>query len=121
MPVIEVVLTNTFSGKQFTRVALADTGAGSNLAGFEIVFDRNDCLQCGGLSMPPIKLSGAFVGTFPICMVRVQIPQIGFDRVVPVAGVPQLPAGIEAIAGFRFLNRFTYGNFGDPNQFGLEV
>jgi hypothetical protein len=26
----------------------------------------------------------------------------------------------DGIACFRFLNRFTYGNFGDPGQFGLE-
>ena len=24
------------------------------------------------------------------------------------------------LACFAFLNRFTYGNFGDPSQFGLE-
>jgi hypothetical protein len=35
--------------------------------------------------------------------------------------VPAYPVGFGGIACFRFLNRFTYGNFGDPNQFGLEI
>jgi hypothetical protein len=25
------------------------------------------------------------------------------------------------VASFAFLNRFTYGNFGNPTQFGLET
>ena len=28
--------------------------------------------------------------------------------------------GFKGVAGFRFLNRFDYGNFGNPAQFGLE-
>jgi hypothetical protein len=35
--------------------------------------------------------------------------------------VPAVPAGLDDLAGFRFPNRFSYGNFGDPGQFGLEV
>jgi hypothetical protein len=35
--------------------------------------------------------------------------------------VPANPQGFEGIAGFRFLNRFTYGNFGNPAEFGLET
>jgi hypothetical protein len=35
--------------------------------------------------------------------------------------VPAVPAGLDGLAGFRFLNRFSHGNFGDPGQFGLEV
>jgi len=30
------------------------------------------------------------------------------------------PPGFDGTACFGFLNRFTYGNFGDPGQFGLE-
>lgn len=54
-------------------------------------------------------------------LIRVQVPRLGFDRNVRVVGVPSLPAGFDGIACFRFLNRFTYGNFGDPSQFGLEA
>jgi hypothetical protein len=34
--------------------------------------------------------------------------------------VPVVPEGFQGTAGFRFLNRFDYGNFGNPAQFGLE-
>ena len=37
-----------------------------------------------------------------------------------VVGVPSVPPGFDGIACFPFLNRFTYGNFGDSGQFGLE-
>lgn len=50
----------------------------------------------------------------------VQIPTLSFDRQVRAAAVPAFPAGFDGVAGFRFLNRFTYGNFGDPTRFGLE-
>jgi hypothetical protein len=36
-------------------------------------------------------------------------------------GVPNAPKGLDGIAGFRFLNRFTYGNFGNALEFGLET
>jgi hypothetical protein len=32
-----------------------------------------------------------------------------------------LPPGLDGLAGFRFLNTFNYGNFGDPDQFCLET
>jgi hypothetical protein len=46
---------------------------------------------------------------------------LGFDLPAGVAGVPANPPGLEGIAGFRFLNRFTYGNFGNPAEFGIET
>lgn len=48
------------------------------------------------------------------------MPALGFARKVRVVGVPSVPAGFDGIACFGFLNRFHYGNFGDPGQFGLE-
>jgi hypothetical protein len=51
----------------------------------------------------------------------VQIPALGFDRAVRAVAVPRVPPGLGGVAGFRFLNRFTYGNFGDPGLFGLET
>ncbi len=53
--------------------------------------------------------------------VRVRIPPLGFDGTLPVVGVPTNPRGFGGIAGFRFINRFGYGNFGNPTEFGLEV
>ncbi|MGH7136646.1 MAG: hypothetical protein ACREHD_12965 [Pirellulales bacterium] len=40
---------------------------------------------------------------------------------VSAVGVPSPPAGFDGIGCFRFLNRFTYGNFADHGQFGLET
>jgi hypothetical protein len=61
------------------------------------------------------------VGFLPLYHVRVRIAQPGFDDVVSVASVPTNPRGFEGIAGFRVLNRFDYGNFGNPAEFGLET
>jgi hypothetical protein len=50
----------------------------------------------------------------------VQIAALGFQQIVRALAVPSAPPGVDGIACFGFLNRFTYGNFGDPGQFGLE-
>ena len=47
--------------------------------------------------------------------------RLGFDQIVRVIGVPSPPNGFEGIACFRFLNRFNFGNFANPEQFGLEM
>jgi hypothetical protein len=54
-------------------------------------------------------------------MLRVQIPQLRFDHHVRAVAVTQTPHDLDGIACFRFLNRFTYGNFGDPASFALEL
>jgi hypothetical protein len=51
----------------------------------------------------------------------VEIPTLSFRDNVTVVGVPNPPPDFDGIACFRFLNRFTYGNFGDKNAFGLET
>lgn len=50
----------------------------------------------------------------------IEIPARSFIDSVPVVGVPQVPWSFDGIACFRFLNRFHYGNFGDPNVSELE-
>jgi hypothetical protein len=120
-PSIRVDLT-TSAGQFMNRVLLADTGAGTANADFELLLDVRDCKSCGGIELSkPIILGGAYTGPFPVYLVRVRIPSIAFDRHVFAVGISQLPAGVEGIAGFPFLNRFTYGNFGDRNGFGLET
>ncbi len=52
---------------------------------------------------------------------RVRIPQLGFDEDIFVIGLTDTGTDFDGIACFRFLNRFTYGNFGDRNGFGLEL
>jgi hypothetical protein len=99
---------------------LADTGAGARSSGFELILDQNDCLLCGGISLRSVPLRGAYAGTFPMYDIRVRIPALGFDQHLHVVGVASVPVGFDGIACFAFLDRFTYGNFGDPSQFGLE-
>lgn len=120
-PRIEIVLTQALDGRETFRNLLADTGAGSDRALFELILDETDCLTCGGNPKGTVQLGGAYAGSFPLYGLRIIIPQLGFDHNVPVVGVPNTPPNFDGIAGFRFLSRFTYGNFGNPNQFALEM
>ena len=120
-PIVEVILSPTTGGQPWVRRLIADTGAGTGRAGFELLARENDCLLCGGLPSHPVALGGAYGGTFPVYVVRVEIPALGFDRHLRIVGVPTCPPGFDGIAGFRFLNYFSYGNFGDPSRFGLET
>ena len=99
---------------------MADTGAGSRGSAFELILEEKDCLRCGGLLLSSRNLGGVYSGQFPIFDIAVQLPALGFAQRLPAVGVPSVPTGFDGIACFRFLNRFTYGNFGDPDQFGLE-
>jgi hypothetical protein len=119
-PSIEIVLSLAMTGRQLQRTLLADTGAGSAGALFDLALLESDCLTCGGTFVQSVWLHGAFSGTQPIYAIRVRIPQLGFDDDVHAVGLRAVTSGVDGIAGFRFLNRFTYGNFGDPRQFGLE-
>jgi len=120
-PCIEVVLTLTASGQNMSRVLLADTGAGTVQSPFQLVLDEDDCLLCGGFSYVSVTIRGAYSGAFPMYDLPVRIPALGFDEAHRVAAVANPPAGFDGIACFNFLNRFTYGNFGDAGQFGLEA
>jgi hypothetical protein len=119
-PSIQVVLM--LAGNQpLTLDLLADTGAGTITSVFDLILEEGDCLLCGGRPTSSVALGGAYAGSFPLFSLRVQIPALGFDRDLPVVGVPAAPRGFKGIAGFRFLNQFTYGNFGNPGEFGLEI
>jgi hypothetical protein len=119
-PCVGVVLTLAADGRSIERNLLADAGAGALPAGFELILDEDDCLLCGGNPTHAILLSGAYTGSYPRYVLRVRLPSVGFDEDVTAVAVPRPPTGFDGIAGFGFLNRFTYGNFGDPTQFGLE-
>ena len=120
-PAIQVLLTIAPEGTKVTRMLLADTGAGNAQALFEILLDETDCLLCGGNPVHNISLGGAYTGIFPVYLIRVEIPLLGFDDDLPVVGVLKTPSGFDGIACFPFLNRFAYGNFGDRATFGLEA
>ena len=120
-PCIQIVLTLMIDGQPLTRTLLADTGAGSRLANIDLILEEDDCLLCGGYPVKPIILRGAYVGSFPVYILPVQIPALGFAKSLRAVGVPSVPVGFDGIACFRFLNRFHYGNFGDAGVFGLEA
>ena len=121
-PVIQAVLAVPGGAPRATLTLLADTGAGSRDTPFALVLRQSDCRQFRIMRSGDVVLAGAFSGTFQTYAVWVEIPDVGFADFVIAAGVPdaQLPSALDGIATFRFLNSFTYGNFGVANQFGLE-
>ncbi len=120
-PSIEVILTQLANGQPLNRFCLADTGAGTIQSRYELMLEESDCVLCRGQPQTVITLSGAYRGSFTIYRLRVQIPTLGFDQSVRVVAVPVALPGFDGIAAFRFVNRFGYGNFSNPTQFGLET
>ena len=120
-PVIQVILTMALNGQKVLRTLLADTGAGNAKAHFEVLLDENDCLLAGVSASYMLTLGGAYTGSYPVYLVPIEIPLLGISGDLRTVGVPSPPKGLDGIAGFRFLNRFTYGNFGNPLEFGLET
>lgn len=120
-PTIQVVLTLARGGQKATRTLLADTGAGTLHSAFDVLLDEDDCLQCGGKAAQRVRLGGAYSGSFSRYVIRVEIPQLSFAAPVFAVGIPNPPADFDGIACFRFLNRFTYGNFGNASEFALET
>jgi len=120
-PCLQIVLTLLSGGQPFPRVLLADTGAGSQASGIDLILDEDDCLLCGGLAGASVSLGGAYVGSFPLYDLFVQLPGIGFAGNQRAVGVPSVSAAFDGLACFSFLNRFHYGNFGNPDVFGLEA
>lgn len=120
-PAVQIVLTAHNQNPPAILDLLADTGAGDASCPFDLLLRRNDCLQYGGVLTQSLTLGGAYTGLYSIYRIRVRIPQLLFDRRLDAVAIPICPRGFAGIAGFRFLRRFTYGNFGHPDQFGLEL
>jgi hypothetical protein len=122
-PVIRVLLRSRTNGRRLSRVLPADSGAGSALSRVELILLEADCRRLGSIVEGTIQLGGALPGGFPTYWMAVTIPELQFAGMCRVASVPtlSLPPTFQGIACFRFLNRFTYGNLGDPNRFGLEI
>lgn len=119
-PAIEIALTLAQGGAKIIRKLLADSGAGAMSAPFELILDETDCILCNGTLTQSVTLGGAYSGSYPIYLIRVEIPNLQFDHDILAVGVPTTPSGLDGIACFRFLNRFTYGNFGNPQAFALD-
>ena len=120
-PVIKVTLCLAQGGPKVTRTLLADTGAGTTHAPFELLLDEDDCLLCGTGVSYMVSLGGAYAGSYPVYLVHIEIASLGIASDFRAVGVPTPPQGLDGIAGFGFLNRFTYGNFGGASSFGLEL
>jgi len=120
-PAIQVILTQVQTGQPLARMLLADTGAGRANSRFDLILDEDDCVLAGGVIVSGVDLSGAYNGNFTRYMVRIRVPMLGFDRLLPVVAVPEVSNDLDGIACFAFLNRFTYSNFGNPTLFGLET
>jgi hypothetical protein len=118
---VRVELAPAAGGQQLARTLLADTGAGTANSRYQILLRDSDCRLCAAAPFDTVTLGRAYQGLHPVYRIRVRIPGLGFDRDVPVVGVAVPPVDFDGIACFRFLNRFTYGNFGDRAQFGLEL
>src|SRR5271156_5739401 len=105
-PALQIVLTLSLDCQPSLRTLLADTGAGSRQAGFDLILEEDDCVLCGGIHLSTVTLGGAYTGAFPIYALHVQLPTLGFAKYLRVIGVPAIPAGFDGIACFGFLNRF---------------
>jgi hypothetical protein len=118
-PTIAVTLPQA-KGRRVRRL-IADTGAGTDRAAFELLLREVDCRAAGDpLVMGQVQLGGAYAGWFNVYSIEVRIAKLNFSAFVSVAGVPRVPDGFDGIASFKFLNRFHYGNLGDPDRFGLQ-
>ncbi len=121
LPVVEIQLQDNF-GFMHKRILLADTGAGPRHAPFQLVLSEADCKLQNSLRVDQVAIGGAIIGSFAVYRLEIGIPNLNLTCRVSVAAVPAgaLPEGLQGIAAFRFLNSFTYGNFGNENEFGLE-
>jgi hypothetical protein len=122
-PATQVLVVDQRTGAARRRTLLADTGAGNRASPFEFVLSLDDCRRFGRELGAVAELGGAMVGSFLLYSVFVAVAPLAFGREASAVAVPPalLPSGLDGIAGFAFLNRFTYGNFGDPDRFGLEI
>ena len=120
-PVIEIELIDSKTDDALPRLLLADTGGGDLGASFELILHEDDCLQYARFISHMAVLGGAYSGRVPVYSIRVRIPAIGFDEAVHAVGISDMDSDFDGIACFRFLNRFSYGNFGDRGAFGLEL
>jgi hypothetical protein len=81
-PIVEIQLVDATSVHMVTGSLLADTGAGSLDAPFELILGENDCERYLGLrSSVDVRLGGAIVGSSPIYALRVRTSALS-SRVV---------------------------------------
>jgi hypothetical protein len=118
-PIVEIKIATPANPNE-RRILLADTGAGSRNSPFELILPEDDCVLFADEAGPLVALSGAYTGEFRSYFLRVEIPALQFDAKLLSVGVDRSPPSLDGIAGFCFLSRFHYGNFGDAAEFALE-
>ena len=122
-PVISLYLRDVKTGVLSPRTLLADTGAGDAFTSVELILSERDGRKFGQEWVGNAQ-AGSFVrGNFEIQLVPIELPALGVSRLAAALIIPaaELPHGLDGIAGFRLLNAFAYGNFGDATRFGLEA
>lgn len=120
-PAIRLSIVDPTTGRTHPRILLADTGAGTKSAPFEVLMDEDDCLLFADRPGEMFRLTGAYSGNFRAYFLLLRVDEFDLVREISAIGVEHTPAGFDGIAGFRFLRRFTYGNFGDADRFGLST
>ena len=113
---------NALTAEIVVRTLLADTGAGTQHSAWHLILTEEDCHLLQIAEATPVNLGGAFIGTFPTFVVEGTVEGLGESRLCVAVAVPsdELPKNLDGIAGIRLLNSFRYGNFGDPDRFGLQ-
>ncbi len=122
-PAVEVWLREPFTGFTSTRILLADTGGGARFGPADLILSPRDIAQFGISQTGSAGTSGAIQGQYPVFSMELEMPSLGISRSVRVLSVPasHFFHSFDGFACFRFLNAFTYGNFGNPAEFGLEL
>jgi hypothetical protein len=110
-------------GSALTLDLLVSSGGGPDGSPFDLILEETDCRLCGGQPGPRVHLCGMsyYEGSHPTYVLPVRIPELAFDDDLTAVAVRATPPGFDGIACFRFLERFSYGNFGKAGEFGLET
>jgi hypothetical protein len=87
-PRIEICLNQYSNGQRLVCDLLADSGAGSQHAAFDVILEESDCLACGGQHAMSVQMRGAFSGMHSIYLVRVKVPQLAFDHQILAVAFP---------------------------------
>ena len=122
-PAVETELREPYSGFTATRTLLADTGARRRFGPADLILWPADTARFGISEVASAGVSGALQGQFRVFLVEIEMPALRLVRSVRALSVPSSHffPGFDGFACFRFLNTFTYGNFGNPAEFGLET
>ena len=127
-PVVELEFTRDIDGKAVKRGMLAATGGGATSSPFDVILARSDVREfLAGNATVTVSLGGALLGRYPCAWIAGGLPGLPARPLVAVSVPDDHPLfhrlaadGADGLAGLRFLDRYHYGNFGHPGEFGIE-